>query len=148
MKFERTTDLELVRNILTHPKIYPLVGDDFAPPREQFVPNPDSRIWYVTAPGGLFTFLPESEVCWQGHVAFLPDYWGNPSHAAGMAILRWLWANTPCRRVIANIPTFNRLAIRYSNRVMGMKVFGVNEKSFLKYGHLWDQILLGISRPS
>ena len=147
MIFQRTTDLELVRTILIHPKIYPLIGDDFAPTRERFTPNADPRIWYVTAPGGLFTFLPDSEVCWQGHVAFLPESWGRIARAAGKAILPWLWENTPCRRVIASIPAFNRLAVRYSSRVMGMRIMGMNEKSFLKNGRMWDQVLLGISRP-
>jgi hypothetical protein len=32
-------------------------------------------------------------------------------------------------------------------KAMGLKQYGVNEASFLKGGKLWDQVLMGISRP-
>src|SRR5262249_23430241 len=87
IRFERTTDLELVRQILTRPKIWPHIGDDFAPPVNEFRPNEDPRIWYVLASFeahvlGLFMFLPESPVCWEMHASSLPEHWGPRAHEA------------------------------------------------------------------
>jgi RimJ/RimL family protein N-acetyltransferase len=149
----RTVNLERVRVILTHPKIYPLIGDDFAPDREQFKANEDPRIWYVLAldddnsNGGLFTFLPDSNVCWQVHVSMLPEFWGEKAKQAGAEIVPWIWERTPCRRIIASVPIINRLALRYGVKVMGLQPFGVNKASFLKNGQMWDQVLLGVSKP-
>ena len=47
--FQRTYDLHFVASILKHPRVYPNIGDDYAGPREGFVPNSDSRIWWVEA---------------------------------------------------------------------------------------------------
>jgi hypothetical protein len=59
----------------------------------------------------------------------------------------WIWHNTPCRRLITNVPADNRLAFQFALSA-GMEPYGKNEDSFLKGGKLLDQICLGISRPS
>jgi RimJ/RimL family protein N-acetyltransferase len=152
MTFERTQDLDLVRAILTDPAIWPHIGDDFAPRQEAFWPNSDERIFYAITfarhlVAGLFVFIPESPVCWEAHVAMLPEWWGKVAHQAGREIVPWVWANTTCERLIARVPETNPAAVLYGLRAMGLKKFGVNSKSFLKGGTLRDQILMGISRP-
>ena len=44
-----------------------------------------------------------------------------------------------------SIPEYNRLAIRFAD-LSGWKQFGFNEKSHMKNGKLWGQILFGISK--
>ena len=74
MRFERSTDLRLVRAILTDPDIYDRMGDDGIPPREEYqVPN-HPGIWWITVWDrerllGLFAFFPENAICWATHVA-------------------------------------------------------------------------------
>jgi hypothetical protein len=60
--------------------------------------------------------------------------------------LEWIWAHTPCRRIVTNVPEDNRLAYQFA-LAGGMEVYGRNEASVLKRGRLVDQICLGISRP-
>lgn len=152
MHFERTTDYVLVREILTDPRIYPHVGDDFAPAPEHFVVNDHPAIRYVLVRHGLFviglfTFCPQNDICWQVHVAMRRGVLPCLTHRAGRAIIPWLWEQTPCRRLIACVPVTNRAAVRFGLRVMGLHPFGVNRKSFLKHGQLVDQVLMGSSRP-
>ena len=152
MTFERTKDLKAVRAILTDPALYDHMTDDFAPARDEFAVNDHPGISYVlvsegSSLHGMFVFLPDNAICWQGHVAF---FRGTPqaiTRAAGAEILEWLWKNTPCRRLIASVPVCNRAAVSFALHKMGLVVYGRNEKSFMKNGKLWDQVLLGISKP-
>lgn len=151
MIFERTENLSLVRGILTEPSIWPHIGDDFAPDPKDWRPNDDPRLWYVLAIGGgsiagLFLFVPESPVCWQAHAAMLPEARGKIAHEAGRQIVPWIWQHTTCQRITAQVPVTNRAAILYGMRSMGLKKYGVNERSFLKNYELRDQVLLGIPR--
>jgi RimJ/RimL family protein N-acetyltransferase len=146
--FERTHDLALVRQILTDPVVWPHVGDDFAPPREEWTPNDDPRIWYVLAiegalPVGLFTFLPRSTVLWEVHVAFSRERRSRGVNIAAGA-LAWMFENSTAERIIAEIPECNRLAVRLADKAM--RRFAVNEKSFKKGGALRDLVLFGLSK--
>jgi RimJ/RimL family protein N-acetyltransferase len=146
--FERTQDLELVRSILTHPRVYPWVGDDFSPAAEDFRPNPDPRIWYVIVRAekvlGLLLFLQQSTILWEVHIAMLPGGWGRATEAA-VGGFRWLFANAPAVRIVGTIPVSNRLACSLAER-SGMIQFGLNPKSILRGGQLQDMKLYGISR--
>jgi hypothetical protein len=158
MHFNRTTDYELVRRILTRRRMYEWMGDDYAPPVEQFQVNTDPRIWYVLASDewraiGLFCFFPENEICWAAHVALLRGTHPRLTHRAGWEVVRWLWNNTPCLRLTAKVPACNRAAVRFGLGPMGLKLIGptleqsVEPLSFMKGGRLVDQILMGRSRP-
>jgi len=148
--FERTADYALIKSIITHPEIYPLVADDFSPRPEFWEPIQNDEIWYVLAkedkPLGLFALIPDNKICWKAHPCLLPETRGKMSREITKQFVQWLWQNTPCRRLIAEIPEFNRVVIKYAVDC-GMTQFGVNEKSLLKGGILHDQVMLGISRP-
>jgi hypothetical protein len=60
--------------------------------------------------------------------------------------LEWIWRNTPCRRIVTNVPEDNRLAYRFALSA-GMIGYGLNRASFQRGGRLLDQHCLGISRP-
>ena len=150
LTFERTWDLGLVRQILTDPAVWPHVGDDFAPPREEWTPSDDPRIWYVLAiegsrPVGLFMFLPRSTVLWEAHVAF-PFTRKRRSRGVNIAAgaLAWMLENSTAERIIAEIPECNLLAVRLAEKVM--RRFAVNEKSFKKGGVMRDLVLFGLSK--
>jgi RimJ/RimL family protein N-acetyltransferase len=156
--FERSFDYELIRRILTHERIWPHISDDGSPPAGEYRPFESELIWYVVVRDiypdagpeeilGLWMFTPHNAVCWEVHTALLPEAWGGRAHQAAQLMADWIWRNTPCRRIVTNVPENNRLALRFAQAV-GMEVYGCNEKSFLKGGKLLDQILLGISKPA
>lgn len=151
VEFKRLDDLNLVRVVFTRPGVFPYIGDDFSPSPDDFQPNEDPRIWYVGVFDedrivGIFTFLPENSVCWQGHVSMLRGVKPAITSEAGERIMPWFWENIGAERLTASIPATNRAAVRYAETVMGLHRYGINEQSFMKYGKLQDQILLGISR--
>jgi RimJ/RimL family protein N-acetyltransferase len=151
LTYERTRDLELVRSILTHPRVYPWISDDGCPPAEEFQPIDHPSVWYVVVREqlsglllGLFMFVPQNAVCWEVHTCLLPAAWGKPAAAAAAGASHWMGERTPCRRIVTSVPSYNRLALRFA-RAAGMKQFGVNPASYLKTGKLHDQVLLGLS---
>jgi hypothetical protein len=154
MTFERTGRYSLVHTILTDSRLYDYMGDDFAPPRELFHVNKHPDIWYVLVYEGydvlgLFCLFPENTLCWTAHVALYRGMAPERTRRIGRELMAWLWEHTPCRRLIASVPECNRAAVKYGLDPEGMnlRVFGVNEKSFKKYGKLWGQVLMGRSKP-
>jgi RimJ/RimL family protein N-acetyltransferase len=154
--FERSLDYELIRRILTHERIWPHISDDGSPPADQYRPMESELIWYVIVRDiypdagpeeilGLWMFTPHNAVCWEVHTALLPEAWGGRAHQAARLMADWIWRNTPCRRLITNVPTTNRLALHFAVK-SGMHIFGVNPASYLKHGTLCDQVMLGISK--
>lgn len=151
MTFERSTDYALIRGIMTHPRIWNWIGDDDAPAREEWLPVEDERFWYVIVRCephnellGLFLLLPLSRVRWEIHCCLLPNAWGERAREAAREVFRWMWTQSTARRIVATIPRCNPLAVRLAERA-GMRRIGIDEQSFLKYGKLQDQILLGVS---
>ena len=153
IQFDRSQDYELVRKILTHPRIYDKISDDFSPARDDYRPIEHDAVWYVIvresedgALFGLWMFHPQNGICWEVHTALLPIAYGVPGRLAAQLLPSWIWKHTPCRRIVTNVPSTNRLALRFAIAA-GMKIFGINRASYLKGGKLCDQICLGISAP-
>lgn len=135
--------------MITDPSVWDKATDDFAPPVDQFQPNANPDIWWVSVFGGpvfmgLLMFYPDNTICWQSHSCLLPAAWGQAA-VIGREAVRWLFANTSARRITAAIPAYNRLAISMAKR-SGLVEFGRNPLSFQKRGTLHDQILLGVSK--
>ena len=151
MTIERTHDMPLVRSVITHEKIWPMVADDLAGAREDFIPLDHPATCYLSARDGdhllgIWMLNPENSVTWDVHTCLLPSAWGALAIKAACHAIQWVWDNTPCRRLVTKVPVFNRLALRFA-RMAGMVEYGRNPRSFLKNGELHDQILLGISKP-
>jgi RimJ/RimL family protein N-acetyltransferase len=156
--FERSFDYELIRKIVTHDnRMYRQLVDDNSPRREDFYPVESEHVWYIVVRDifpdcgpeeilGLWMMHPHNSICWEIHTALLPNAWGERALHAGRLVIEWIWENTPCRRLITNVPYNNRLALHFAYRA-GMNVYGTNHQSWLKDGKLWDQICLGLSKP-
>jgi RimJ/RimL family protein N-acetyltransferase len=158
IQFERSTDYELCKRILTHPRIYDHISDDFSPDPADYEPIDHPSVWYVIVRDtpdtdnadaellGLWMLQPLNGVCWEIHTALLPNAWGERGRRAAKHMAQWVWEHTTCRRLVTNVPENNRLALAFAEAA-GMKVYGRNTRSFLKGGKLLDQILLGLSKP-
>jgi hypothetical protein len=66
---------------------------------------------------------------------------------AALELPDWIWEHSTCRRIVTHVPSSNRLALKFAIAAQ-MKVYGVNEASYLKNGVLCDQVCLGISAPA
>ena len=150
MTFERTTDAELIKKIFLHPKIWPYVGDDYAPDPKNWEPPINDNVIYILVKDGsedlgLVIFHPENAVCWESHICMLPIAYGEKTKLAVLGSLRWMWDNTKCQRIIGRIPVFNTLAIACAINT-GFTKFGLNPASFMKDGKLHDMVLVGVSK--
>jgi hypothetical protein len=150
MRFERTYDLDLIRVIVTHPRVWSKVSDDKAPEPENWNPADPEKAWYVLVWDdedllGMWMFHPENSVTWRAHFCFLPDAYGKTQQAT-VELFCWIWETTECQRIIGEIPWSNRLALKMVTAA-GCKAFGIDEASFLKDGELEDRVAVGISRP-
>lgn len=151
MIFKRTQDYELVRQIMTHPRVYPHITDDGSPEADDYSPIQSDQVWYVlvceeAVTLGLWMLVPQNSICFEIHTCLLPVAYGGLARRAAELMAAWIWANTPCRRLVTTVPETNRLALRFAVRA-GMQEYGRNPKSFMKDGQLLDQLLLGMSRP-
>jgi RimJ/RimL family protein N-acetyltransferase len=150
MTFERTSDDALIRAIVTHPRIFPHVGDDFTPCADAWRPEFAPYLLYVLCRDGdevlgLWLFVIRG-ACWETHACMLPGVWGAQATRCAREMFAWLWRSTPCCRLIASVPSYNRPALAFAARI-GMTEFAVNPRSYLRAGELHDQILFGLSRP-
>ena len=150
MTFERTRDWELIRSVITHPQIYPHIGDDFAPAPADWQPIRDELAYYLLAKDdaevlGIWALFPLNRVCWWVHTCLLPNSWGERALQAAKGAIAHVFAETECCRLITEVPACNRLAFRFAVR-SGMTEFGRNLKCYKKRGVLEDVYLLGISK--
>jgi hypothetical protein len=149
VEFWRTTDYQHVREILTCPSIYSLIGDDYLPPREQFEVNRHPDVHYILASEGslvgLFSLFPLNRIWWDIHVAMIPWASKDERMRAARGIAPWLGHNTECRRLAGAVPQFNRAAVYYVTHGLRMKYVGRHEKAFMREGHLHDLLLFGLS---
>ena len=146
--FERTTDWELIKSIVTHPRIWPWISDDLSCKPEEWQPL-KNEVFYLKVSDqegllGIWCLRSCTSTCWEVHTCLLPRAYGN-SIAASKAAIRWVFVNTPCTRLITAVPSDNRLALRLARRA-GMLEFGCNPKSFVKRGEFLSQYMLGISK--
>lgn len=141
---ERTGDARLIRRAAL--ASWEDMRDDFAPAPEDYVP-PDGY-WLSAREGqtelGVGFFVPHTFVRWEFHLAMLCR--GKVALAAVRLMFAHVFSDTPCRRIIAAIPAYNRKAIVFV-RWLGMEQTGLDRRSFLYNATLHDLVLFGISKP-
>ena len=149
LTFERSFDYELVRSLITHPKIYrPSLLADGYPSREEYRTPEGSHIWYVLArneagsPVGVFVFFPEAPERWDSHMALLPEAWGRGEEIC-LACFEWLRRNTTCRVLLATVPDYNRLMIRLARR-LGMQAVQVLPDSLSQNSILYGKTIYSL----
>lgn len=143
-------DPNLIARVICHPRIWPSVSDDGSGAPEDFRVSISDSIIYLGMYDsdefiGLFMLHAHNAICWEVHTCLLPIAWGDKAKECATLCIRWMFSNTGCSRLITNVPLKNKLALRLA-QAAGMQQFGINEKSFLKDGILFDQIMLGISK--
>ena len=137
---------------MTHPKVWPYITDDDAPPVAEFAPIVHHHVIYLLCRDGakllgLWMFTRQNAVTVEVHTCLLPGHGFTRAREAARGAAEWIWEHCPAvQRIITNVPRFNRLALKFALDV-GMDRYGTNPKSFLKDGILQDQTLLGLSRP-
>lgn len=151
MTFERTQDYDLVKRIVTHPRIYKRIVEDHGPKPEDWQAPQHDAILYMLAldPNlkllGLFMFHPITSVCLEVHTCLYPGKQAT-AYQAFREMISWIWENTTYERVIGSVPAYNQPACEMAKQA-GFRAHGRNVRAFRKFGKLHDLVLLGVSRP-
>lgn len=113
--FERSSDWALIKSIMTHPRIYPHITDDFAVPAAEFEPVRSAELLYVVVRErdqalGLFLLEPRGGVQAEVHTCLMPAGWIRDSRAIATQAMVWLWENCPqVERLTTTVPRNNSL---------------------------------------
>lgn len=130
--------------------VWDAVSDDGELNPELYFPNMSEDNYWMMAEEddgkklGVFLYAPQNHICREVHTILLPIAKGRAKEAA-IASGLWIFDNTNCMRIVTTVPEYNIPAFKLALEV-GMKQYGINRKSFLKNGVLYDQHLLGISK--
>lgn len=154
LRIERTRDAALVRSVIGHPEIRPLVleGDD--------VPVPMHESIYYLAPKeerhadgavedvllGIVAFMPINNVSWNPHIAILPEHRGRGTEVM-KAALAWMFENTACEKVVAHPPAYNSKMIKVFEKC-GFRLEGCSPKSFRWNGIMHARLLYGLEKEN
>lgn len=93
---------------------------------------------------GAFLVKPWSSFCYEIHGGIHPDYFGNGPEICDL-MGRSLFAGTPCLKIVAIIPAFNRLMAKCLEQI-GLEKEGEIKKAFLKHMKLHDLHIYGINK--
>lgn len=145
MRYEQIYDEDFIRLCLSDKAFIRASSDDTpVDVRLMKIPIHAGIIWLKAGSYGMFMGEKRNHVSYEVHTILMPNARGKAVKIAKGA-MNWLFLNTGCLRVTTRVPSYNKLAQRLSLKT-GMKLFGVDEKSFMKDGQLYDQFLYGLSK--
>lgn len=133
------------------PAIYPYISDDGTPEPWLYKPIESEDFYYLSVLDndqnvlGLFLVHPHNMIMFEIHTCLLPVCRGKKADEAAQLVLKWVFENTICKKLITHVPENNKPALEYAKRA-GLIVEGVNRASFQKNGEVLNQVLLGITR--
>lgn len=141
-----TNDYDFICAVTKHEKIWPWVSDDNTD-FDTYYPSDIAAYLMIEDDGervGYFALRCVNSVCYEGHIAVLPEAWGRSIHYMREGI-EWIFNNTLCQKLIVLIPEKNKSVMALTIK-SGLKKEGIIKQSFLHGGVLHDQLLFGISK--
>lgn len=146
MKYEFTTDANFITWCMTLPEVWRMGTDDSAigVDRRMFYVNPEGNFWLQCDKYGLLMCEPIPHDAFKLHVAFAANAKGKAVEIFKGAF-EWLFTNTDVTNLVAEIPSYNKLAIKLAEK-SGMLGVGMSYKTFKKADVLYDQYLFKISK--
>jgi len=150
MSIRRLTpeDKDLFVSIIQHPSVLPYIVDDYSSIQlynMDAVLRIDTVYCLIYGEGVLFILTPQNSITYDVHTCVLPQFRGEEAVSAAREGAEWMFKETNCQKITASFPVINSGAYALA-RSIGMKKEGVNKKSFLRDGHLHDQIIMGLCK--
>lgn len=147
MIFEITKDQEFVKYCLTHPYVWRNSVDDalINVDPDLFFPPMNGVVYVKAGEFGLLVGRPINFINYDVHIALLPQARGLARDICSGA-MKFIFNSTERPlRLTASIPSFNIKTIKLACDI-GMEFIGINKKSFMVNGVLFDQHLFGIGK--
>ena len=140
--------LDRVKEIMTHPSVYPYSSDDGCVGPGEFDPSPllQSPLIFtlMPEPNSIAIFVPINSFTYDQHTCVLPESRGI-TNQLGKAVWSYMFGETKCEKITTWVPVFNRLALAAALKV-GFEKEGLITQSFKRRGKLYDQFILGITK--
>ena len=142
--------IDIINSIMLHPDVLESIKDDhseamnFDQLAEMVLRSPQT-IMLHPADGILFMLTPRTLTLFEVHTMIVPKARGIKAVEATKRATQWVFANTPCEKIITYVPEFNRPAKIFAKK-MGMVDEGICTKSFKRNGKLIDQWVLGLEK--
>jgi hypothetical protein len=149
IEIERTFDTELVRSIMNDEELLKRSGDNLM--AEVYDPDKQRDIYYLLPKykgkplGVLVCHVFISTICYQGHVNYLPKYWGKNLEIFTREAIKWMFENTDCRKLVSLAPDSYPEVLKHAVKC-GLKKEGYLKNSVLSNGQLDNQTILGIEK--
>lgn len=94
---------------------------------------------------GCYRFHQMNTATWKGHVFMLPEHRKEYSKTGMHTILRWVYDELQCEKIIVDVPE------KFENVIAFLESFnfvheGINRQSYSKDGKLWDVHNYGLTR--
>ena len=145
MRVERTFNLDIIKSIVEHPELRDLLTEDG---EVVHVPSHPDIYWLLSYNKdilrGFVGFIPINSITWNPHIAILPEFRGCGTDTM-YAGIQWMFQNTPCQKIVAYPPGYNKAMIRVFEKC-GLHREGLSPDSFMFRGKVYDRILMGIER--
>jgi len=148
VQVERTYDTALVRSILSNKRLKMRISDA---PIEAFDPASQENLYYLvckrgeTAIGIVVFHAFNSLACCQGHVNYLPEYWGEDLHKYTTKAIEWIFENTDFIKIVALVPDYYAIVLKHA-LAAGMKKEGYLTNAVISNGKPDNMTLLGIEK--
>jgi len=148
IKIERTYDSDLVRFVLSDEELLFRSGADDL---NVFDPENQEGIIYLSVYLGdeiigVNVFHPFNNfVCAQGHVNYLPKFWGSGLEEYTKESISWIFNNTDYQKIVCFAPEYYPEVEKHA-ALCGLKVDCTLNKSSIFKGNLMDQKLMSINK--
>lgn len=148
---DEDSDIQAVENLLIESRNFDLLSDDFTPKiieMRNFINMKDLVLIKVRVEGnvvGVFLFRLWNTITWEIHSCIGNSYRGKRAVDMCIALGHFVFSQFPVIKLVTQVPVYNLPAYALA-RKLHMVVEGLNSKSWMKDGKVWDQHLLGITK--
>jgi len=148
VNIKRTFDTKLVRSIIGETELFKRSGDAAI---EMYDPENQPELIYLTPMRageviGITVFhVFNNMFCYQGHMNYLPQYWGTWLIGHTKDAINWMFDNTECTKIVAFAPDYYPEVLKHTMRV-GFEVEGYLKNSTMSNGKLDNMTLVSIEK--
>lgn len=152
----RTRDMDMVKQLSSHPDIYHQIIDDGCPSDSaDWQPKDNPRHYYLipwlispdqeNIPLGIVAYYQINHILFDAHVFILPEYQHQYSVEIGQLTKQWMFDNTSCRKIIGLIPANKPHVLEWAKKC-GMYQEGYLHNSISIKNKLIDQYIFTVEK--
>ena len=118
---------------------------------DKYDPENQREIYYLLAssndtPVGVLVYhVIDNPIMYQGHLNYLPKFWGTGLEKHTIEACRWMFNNTDCQKIIGFAPDHYPEVLKHAIKC-GFRKEGYLSNSVLSDGNPDNQTIMGLSK--